>query len=69
MPGVLVTNIEIKEATADLEDPGATYINSEGQREYRVPGLSQKEYTARVKIDYKVTNSAFESSDFVILNI
>jgi phage baseplate assembly protein W len=69
MPGVLVTNVEIKEATADLEDPGATYINSEGQREFRVPGLSQKEYTARVKIDYKVTNSAFESSDFVILNI
>ena len=69
MPGVLVTNVEIKEATADLEDPGATYINSEGQREFRVPGLSQKEYTARVRIDYKVTSSAFESSDFVILNI
>ena len=69
MPGVLVTNVEIKEATADLEDPGATYINSEGQREFRVPGLSQKEYTAKVRIDYKVTNSAFESSDFVIINI
>jgi phage baseplate assembly protein W len=69
MPGILVTNVEIKEATADLEDSNATYVNSEGKREFRVPGLAQKEYTARVKIDYKVTNSAFESSDFVILNI
>jgi phage baseplate assembly protein W len=69
MPDILVTNVEIKEATADLEDSNATYVNSEGKREFRVPGLAQKEYTARVKIDYKVTNSAFESSDFVILNI
>jgi phage baseplate assembly protein W len=69
LPGVLVTNIEITEATNDLEEPGATYINSEGQREFRVPGLAQKEYTAKVRIDYKVTNSAFESNDFVIINI
>ena len=69
MPGILITNIKITEATSDLEEPGATYINSEGQRVFRVPGLAQKEYTARVKIDYKITNSAFESSDFVILNI
>lgn len=69
LPGVLVTNIQITEATNDLEDPGATYINSEGQREFRVPGLAQKEYTAKVRIDYKVTNSAFESNDFVIINI
>lgn len=69
MPGILITNIDIKEATADLEEPGATYVNSEGKREYRVPGLAQKEYTARIKIDYKITSSAFESSDFVILNV
>ena len=69
MPGILITNVSITEATADIEEPGATYINSEGQREFRVPGLAQKEYTAKVKIDYKITNSAFESSDFVILNI
>jgi phage baseplate assembly protein W len=69
MPGILITNVSITEATANIEEPGATYINSEGQREFMVPGLAQKEYTAKVKIDYKITNSAFESSDFVILNI
>jgi hypothetical protein len=65
----LITNISITEATEDLEDPGATYINSEGQRVFRVPGLAQKEYTAKVRVDYKITASAFESSDFVIINI
>jgi phage baseplate assembly protein W len=69
IPNLLITNVEIKPATADLEEPGATYINSEGQREFRVPGLAQKEYTAKVRVDYKVTASAFESSDFVIVNI
>lgn len=69
LPGVLVTNISITEATADEENMGATYINSEGQREFKVPGLAQKEYTAKVKIDYRITASAFESSDFIIINI
>jgi phage baseplate assembly protein W len=69
LPGVRVTNIEITEASQDTENAGATYINSEGQREFRVPGLAQKEYTAKVRIDYKITNSALESSDFLIINI
>jgi phage baseplate assembly protein W len=69
LPGITVTNITITEATNDIDNAGATYINSEGQREFRVPGLAQKEYTAKVKIDYKITASAFESSDFLIINI
>ena len=69
IPGLTITNISITEASSDIENAGATYINSEGQREFRVPGLAQKEYTAKVKIDYRITASAFESSDFVIINI
>jgi phage baseplate assembly protein W len=69
LPGIKITDIEIKPATADYTDPGATYITENGTREYRVPGLSEKEYTAKVRIDYKITNTALESSDFVILNI
>jgi phage baseplate assembly protein W len=69
IPGLLITNISITPATDDLEDAGATYINSEGQREYRVPGLAQKEYTAKVRVDYKINAAAFQSSDFVIINI
>jgi phage baseplate assembly protein W len=69
IPGLLITNISITPATDDIDEPGATYINSEGQREYRVPGLAQKEYTAKVRVDYKINAAAFQSSDFVIINI
>ena len=68
MPGVLITNISITDASLGEENKG-TYINSDGEREFKVQGISEKEHTAKIKIDYKVTNQAFESSDFVIINI
>jgi len=68
MPGVLITNIRITDASTELEDKG-TFINGDDQREFTVPNISQKEHTARVRIDYKITSEAFNSSDFIILNI
>jgi phage baseplate assembly protein W len=68
MPGVLITNISITDASLGEENKG-TYVNSDGEREFKVQGLGDKEHTAKIKIDYKVTNQAFESSDFVIINI
>jgi phage baseplate assembly protein W len=68
MPGVLITNISITDASLGEENKG-TYINSDGEREFKVQGISEKEHAAKIKIDYRVTNQAFESSDFVIINI
>jgi phage baseplate assembly protein W len=68
MPGVQITNISITDASLGEEDKG-TFINPDGEREFKVQGISEKEHTAKIKIDYKVTNQAFESSDFVIINI
>jgi phage baseplate assembly protein W len=68
MPGVLITNISITDASLGEEDKG-TFINPDGEREFKVQGISEKEHTAKIKIEYKVTNQAFESSDFVIINI
>jgi len=68
MPGVQITNISITDASLGEEDEG-TFINSNGDREFKVQGIGEKEHTAKIKIDYKVTNQAFESSDFVIINI
>jgi phage baseplate assembly protein W len=68
MPGVLITNVLITDASTEYEDKG-TFINGEDQREFTVPNISQKEHTARVRIDYKITSDAFNSSDFIILNI
>jgi phage baseplate assembly protein W len=68
MPGVQITNISITDASLGEEDKG-TFINPDGEREFKVQGISEKEHTAKIKIYYKVTNQAFESSDFVIINI
>lgn len=68
MPNLQVTNITIEDASLGLENKGDT-INQNGEREFKVTNISQLEHTARIKIDYKITNSAFQSQDFVILNI
>ena len=61
------------EIRASVEEyiPGITItkINDNDERVYRVPGIGTLEHTARVKIDYIITNDAFNNSDFVIINI
>jgi hypothetical protein len=34
-----------------------------------VPGIGTKEHTAKIKIDYLLTDDAFNASDFVIINL
>ena len=68
IPGITITNITVQPASDEDEDKG-TYINDNDERVYRVPGIGTKEHTAKIKIDYLVTDSAFNSSDFVIINI
>jgi phage baseplate assembly protein W len=68
IPNLLITNISITDASLEDEDKG-TYVDSNGELAYKVPGISQKEHTARIKIEYKSTNDVFETSDFVIINI
>lgn len=68
IPGIQITNIKITDASEGEENKG-TFVNSQGEREYTVQGIGEKEHTARIKIDYRSTNQAFESSDFVIINI
>jgi phage baseplate assembly protein W len=68
IPNITITNISITDASLEEEDKG-TFINSNGQREFVVPGMAEKEHTAKIKIDYTITSSAFNPSDFVIINI
>lgn len=67
IPGITITNVSIKPASEGEEDKG-TYIQND-ERVYRVPGISEKEHTAKVKIDYVITDTAFNQTDFVIINI
>ena len=67
IPGIKITNISVYDASDDFESKGTTVIN--GVREFSVPNLETKEHTAKVKIDYVITDQAFNTSDFVIINI
>jgi len=68
MPNLQVTNISVEPASAGLEDKGYT-VNRNGEREFKVTNIATLEHTAKIKIDYRITDSAFESSDFIIINI
>lgn len=68
LPNLLLTNISIEPASAGEEDKG-TYVDQFGVKEFRVTGISQKEHTAKIRIDYKITSNVFNASDFVIINI
>ena len=68
MPNLQVTNVTVEPASAGLEDKGFT-VNEYGEREFKVTNIATLEHTARIKIDYRITDSAFESQDFIILNI
>jgi len=68
IPNLVITKIDIKAASEDEEGKG-TVINSDFERVYNVPNIETKEHTAKIKIDYTITDSAFNSSDFVIINI
>jgi phage baseplate assembly protein W len=67
IPNITITNISVTSADMGEEDKG-TYVEGD-ERIYRVPGIGTKEHTAKVKIDYTITDDVFNSSDFVIINI
>ena len=68
LPGLTLTNISITPASEGEEDKGF-FINGDGEREFRVTNIGQMEHTAKIKIDYTITDSAFNTSDFIIINI
>jgi len=68
LPNVLITNINITDASSGLEDKG-NFVNSDGEKVFKVTNISELEHTAKVRIDYRITSDAFETQDFIILNI
>jgi len=68
IPGITITKIDIKPASEGDEDKGS-YVTDNDERVFRVSGIGTLEHTAKIKIDYKINNDVFNSSDFVIINI
>ena len=65
LPQLKITNVTIAPYTSDYTE---TPVNTSDVT-YGIPGVDPSEYTAKVRIDYVVTDSAFGAKNFVILNI
>jgi phage baseplate assembly protein W len=68
IPNLLVTSIKV----TGIETEEGTDVTTDGNVEnnsYDLPGMSEREYTAKVRIDYSITSDVFSSKDFVIINI
>lgn len=68
IPNLKITNLQVYDASTEEESQNRTVIEGDS-RVFRVPGIATKEHTAKVRIDYVVTSNAFETSDFIIINI
>jgi phage baseplate assembly protein W len=69
IPNLKINKITITAASSEEEDIVVTTEGNATNRSYRMPGLNNLEYTAKVRIDYIITDNVFNSKDFVIINI
>jgi phage baseplate assembly protein W len=69
IPNLKITDIKITAASSEEETFVVTTEGDAMNREFSMPNQSVEEYTAKVRIEYIVTDSAFGSKDFVIINI
>lgn len=68
IPNLLIDSIEVKPASDGLEDKGY-YINENNQKTFTVPNIATAEHTAKIRINYTITDGTFNQSDFIIINI
>lgn len=68
IPNLKITSLQVYDASTEESSENRTVISGD-ERVFRVPGIATKEHTAKVRIDFVVTSNAFESSDFIIINI
>ena len=68
IPNLIVTSVTVEPAL-EAEETLGTIVSDNDPRVYRIAGQGTKEHTAKVKLDYTITNNAFETKDFVIINL
>jgi len=69
IPNLTIKDISLTPYIDDLEAQGELNYEKLGGAVYRIPGKGTEEYTAKLRIDYSVDDKAFESRDFIIINI
>ena len=75
IPNLQINNVSITPYT-DEDKVSVEELNTEDQSSeyemfdiFRTAGEGVNEYTAKVKIDYSIKDTTFESRDFIIINI
>lgn len=69
IPNLQINNITVQPYLEADELQGEINYEELGGQIFRVAGRGTEEYTAKVRIDYSVDSGAFESRDFIIINI
>jgi phage baseplate assembly protein W len=68
IPNLDINSINVVSAENNPEET-KLYSQEEDERLFRVSDSGMKAHTAKVKIEYTINNSVFDSSDFIIINI
>jgi len=75
IPNLQINDISISPYSEDDRNVSGTLNTEDENSEYemfdifRTAGEGVDEYTAKVKIDYSIKDTTFESRDFIIINI
>jgi phage baseplate assembly protein W len=66
IPGLTITSIKIEPAVVAQD---SLQMNNESANEFNFTNTPELEYTAKVRINYNITNNVFNTPGFVIINI
>lgn len=69
IPNLQIDNITISEYTEDDNSEGQINYDELGGEIFRIPGRGTQEYTAKVRLDFTISDGVFTSKDFIIINI
>ena len=68
IPNLRIDKIVITPLT-EAEEGEGVLVTDNDDRVYRVAGGGTEEYTAKIRVDFTTTGGAFETRDFVIINL
>jgi len=68
IPNLIINDIIVLPYN-EYESVGTLNTENLGNGVYRVAGRNTSEYTAKMRIDYTISDNAFQTKDFVIINI
>ena len=68
IPNLTINAVNV-ESAMDAEETEGTIVTDNDPRVYRIAGQGTKEHTAKVRLDYTITNNVFETKDFIIINL